>query len=98
MQMMIEFDVNADIIDVPQFVIDDRELYQRRFLKWLYDESIRHKYWVTFSDGTKGVCYRSDAFIEWLNKKVLKAGQQKALLITTEVSTAEYKHLSSIFF
>ena len=98
MKMMLEFDINADIIDVPQFVIDDRELYRIRFLKWLYDKSIHHKYWVTFSNGTKGVCFRSDAFVEWLNKKVLKNSVEKAKICLVEVNIEKYRNLPSVFF
>ena len=98
MKMMIEFDVNADIIEVPAFIIDDRELYRSRFLKWLYDKSVHHKYWVTFSNGTKGVCFRSNALIEWLNKKVLKDHVEKAVLVAEEVDIDLYRNLPSIFF
>ena len=98
MKMLIEFDVNADIIEVPAFIIDDRELYRSRFLKWLYDKSVHHKYWVTFSNGTKGVCFRSNALIEWLNKKVLKDHEEKAVLVAEEVDIDLYRNLPSIFF
>ena len=98
MKMMIECDVNADIIEVPAVIIDDRELYRSRFLKWLYDKSVHHKYWVTFSNGTKGVCFRSNALIEWLNKKVLKDHVEKAVLVAEEVDIDLYRNLPSIFF
>lgn len=98
MKMMIEFDINADIIEVPESVVKDRERLRTRFLKWLYDKSVKHKYWVTFSNGEKGVCYRSDAFVEWLNKKVLKGDCVKAEIVAEEVDIDEYKHLPSIFF
>ena len=98
MQMMLEFDINADIIDVPQFIIENREQYGRRFLKWLYDKRNRHQYWVTFSNGVKGVCFRSNAFVEWLNKKILKESGEKAEILLEEVDVAAYRHLPSIFF
>ena len=98
MIMLIEFDVNADIIEVPTFIIDDRELYRSRFLKWLYDKSVHHKYWVTFSNGAKGVSFRSNALIEWLNKKVLKDHVEKAVLVAEEVDIDLYRNLPSIFF
>ena len=67
MRLFVEFDVSADIIDVPRDVLDNREHLRQRFLKWLYDPNVKHKYWTTFN-GHRGVCYRSDAFVEWLNK------------------------------
>lgn len=98
MKMMVEFDINADIIEVPEIVVRDRELHRSRFLKWLYDKKIKHKYWVTFPDGVKGVCFRSDAFVEWLNKKVLKDHPEKAVVLEQEVDYDAYRHLPSIFF
>ena len=98
MQMMLEFDINADIIDVPQFIIENRELYRSRFLKWLYDKNIHHKYWVKFPDGDKGLCYRADAFVEWLNKKILKGSTDRAEIVLEEVDIDAYRHLPSVFF
>ena len=98
MQMFVEFDINADIIDVPQSVIDNREDLRSRFLKWLYDKSVKHKYWHTFKDGSRGVMYRSDAFVEWLNKKVLSDSEQKAAIVEQHVSRDGEYPLPSIFF
>lgn len=88
MKMMVEFDCDADIIDVPQCVIDSRELMRRRFLKWLYNKSIKHKYWVQVNDGghkSYALCYRSDAFVEWLNKKVLRNDSENAVIVEQHV-------------
>ena len=98
MQMFVEFDINADIIDVPQSVIDNREDLRSRFLKWLYDKSVKHKYWHTFKDGSRGVMCRSDAFVEWLNKKVLSDSEQKAAIVEQHVSRDGEYPLPSIFF
>ena len=98
MLLFVEFDVSADIIDVPQSVIDNRDVLRRRFLKWLYDKSIKHKYWITFKDGSKGVIYRSDAFVEWLNKKILIESEEKAIVIRQYVSADNEENLPSIFF
>ena len=68
MILVLQFDYDADIIDVPQIVIDNRNQLQKRFLNWLYDRKSKHCYWKKTQYGW-GVIYRSDAFIEWLNKK-----------------------------
>ncbi len=85
MKLVLEFDLDADMIEVPQSVIDQRELLQKRFFKWLYNPQTRHNYWVTMrvSSGKTftGVRYRSDAFVEWLNKKVLAKEAEKAYVI-----------------
>ena len=82
MKMMIIFDCDADVIDVPEFVVDNRETFRRQFLKWIYDKNSHHKYWekVTDREGNQfvGLSYRSDAFVDWLNKKKLKNNAEKA--------------------
>ena len=98
MLLFVEFDINADIINVPQSVIDDRENLSRRFLKWLYDKNTKHKYWYTFPGGEKGVIFRSDAFVDFLNKHVLMDSAQKATILQQEVPLEEKKDLPSVFF
>ena len=89
MKMAIQFDLDADIIEVPEFVVENRELMKRRFWKWLSNKSIRHKYWVTVTDRfgkeLTGLRYRGDAFVEWLNKKVLDKTDQKAYIVEEHV-------------
>ncbi len=79
MQLIVEFDIDADLIDVPDSVIAQREALPPRFLKWLYDPGVKHRYRVR-EKGFVGYCYRSDAFVEWLNKKVL-GGSDRAVLL-----------------
>ena len=99
--MVVEFDISADVIEVPQSVIDNREHLRTRFLKWLYDEKTKHKYWVEMKDSTgkklRGVCFRSNAFVEWLNKKVLSKAEETAVVLAENVF--EYPDdLPKIFF
>lgn len=101
MKMIVEFDLDVDIIDVPQSVIDRKDQLRSRFLKWLYDESIKHKYWVETKDSTgrkiRGLRYRSDAFVEWLNKKALSKTGEIAVILASRIS--EYpEDLPKIFF
>ncbi len=98
MKLLIEFDVDGDIIDVPQYIIDKKDLYRSRFYKWLSNESIRHSYWVTFPNGMKGLCFRSDALVEWINKKVLKNSDEKAVVLQQHVAVDDHADLPSIFF
>lgn len=93
MRMILEFDVDADIIDVPQRIIDERELLRRRFLKWLYNKRNKHKYWIQIdNNGPKCgmLYYRSEAFVEWLNKKVLQNSVEKAMVIEKHISVDDY--------
>ena len=91
MKMIVEFDISADLIEVPAHVVENRKLLQRQFLKWLTG-------WEGSRRWRKGgcYCYRSDAFVEWLNKKVLPQGEQAKVLETMLRDWDE--SLPSIFF
>ena len=88
--MIVEFDISADLIQVPEWVVRDRESLRRRFLKWLtgFEGSRRYR---------KGgcYCYRSDAFVYWLNKKVLEGEQAR---VVQEYLREWDETLPSIFF
>ena len=103
MKMIVEFDCDADIIDVPQEIIDKKDILRKRFLSWLYDKGTKHKYWVKIPTGNGkwflGVQYRSEAFVEWLNKKVLRTSEQKAVVVRQNVAIEMCpSDLPSIFF
>ena len=101
MKLVIEFDLDADLIDVPQKVIDNREALRKQFLKWLYNKETKHKYWNTIIDssGNKRVClcYRGDAFVEWLNRKILTKNSEKATLIQSHINDYAV-NLPTIYF
>lgn len=102
MKLLVKFDVDADIMDVPEFVVEDADMYRRRFWKWLSDPSVKHKYWRKGKDGNgntfMGLCFRSDAFAEWLNRKVLKNDQKKAVVLEEHVDMTKFEELPYIFF
>lgn len=97
MKLLIEFDTSADIVEVPQFVIDQKDSLRRKFLNWLYDKNSRHKYRIQAADGSIVMCYRSDAFVEWLNKKVIKDRGEKARILEERIWDYP-EDLPSIFF
>ena len=99
MLLVVEFDISVDIINVPENVILNKDIYRTRFLKWLYATKNKYRTQITDSNGHTfwGMSYRSDAFVEWLNKKVLKNSTEKAEVIVT--CTNEYSEdLPTIFF
>lgn len=102
MKMLIEFDIDADIIDVPESVIEHRDRYRNQFYKWLSDPKVKHKYWqkVPNQDGTHymGLRFRSDAFVEWLNRKLRKTGECATILQTHVPIEAYHDMLPSVFF
>ncbi len=100
--MLIEFDLDADIIDVPEYVIENRNRYRNQFYKWLSDPKVKHKYWekIQNRDGTYfiGLRFRSEAFAEWLNRKLRKTGES-ATIVQRHVPIEDYHDsLPSIFF
>ena len=100
-RLLVIIDYDADIIEVPMYVINNKEQLRLRFLRWLYNRFIRHKYWVKSKTGIgyRGVRYRSDAFVEWLNKKVLDKSEERAAVLQEHVTIEDYKNeLPSIFF
>lgn len=90
MQMIVEFDIGADLIEVPEWVVRDREKLCRQFFKWLtgFEGSRRYR---------KGGCwcYRSEAFVYWLNKRVLEGEQAR---VVQEQLLEWDDSLPSIFF
>lgn len=80
MLLIILFDYDADLIDVP-ILINDMEKYQNLFFEWLFNKSIDHVYWL-YKDGEKyGCSYRSEAFVDWLNNNPLKHSKEKAKIV-----------------
>lgn len=84
MLLIIQFDVDADLIDVPQIVIDNKETLRIQFLKWIHNKQNK-KYRRVFVDasGNKfyGVQFRGDAFVDWLNRNVLCNSTECATLV-----------------
>ena len=93
MEMYIEFDLTAEIIDVPEHVIPKRGYYRNKFLDWLYNPRVKHKYRVTAYDASGkmfvGMQYSSEAFVEWLNRKVLRKTGEKATVVATDLEIDE---------
>lgn len=78
MLIVIDFQNDADIIEVPDYIIGDLKTYQYQFDQWLYNKETNHLYW-TYRNGEKFGCrYRSEAFVEWLNLFPLNNSYQKA--------------------
>ena len=104
-KLLLEFDVFADLIDVPQHIVEKREYYKKKFLNWLYHPKSKHRFRENAVDlsGVKFTVmnYRSDAFVEWLNAKVLKDSEHKAYVIVQDVNNYEQllnEGVPSIFF
>ncbi len=101
MNLVLFFDLNADLIEVPQSVIDNKDKLQKQFYRWIYNKNNNHQYWVHTIDISGkpfvGLMYRSDAFVDWLNKKVLNSSTEKAVIVETN-TTKDIDGLPTLFF
>lgn len=94
MKIFCTFDCYADILEVPEEVGCRIKKYRNKFLDWLYDRKNHHGYWVKLDNGNGkavyGVQYGSDAFVDWLNKKVLKGKEPRAVVIERDLDRDTY--------
>lgn len=97
MRLYAEFDISADIIDVPQKVIDNRKQISAQFLKWLFTPEVKAKYTV-INNGRRALCYRSEAFVEFLNQEILSDFPQKAKILEQYVSLNNQDKLPAVCF
>ena len=85
MYLIVEFDLNSDLVSVPKRVAENIDVVRHSFLHWVYSPQNKKKF-VKKVEGSDGqsfecICYNSEEFIDWLNKKVLQAGENKATLV-----------------
>jgi len=85
MLLKIKFDNDCDIIELPDFIVKDIRQYQSDFIDWMYDKTSDHSYWILDGDAKLGCCFRSEAFVDWLNENVLKNSDVKADVVDTFV-------------
>ena len=103
MKCFVEFDCHADIIDIPFPVSIKIRKYRNQFLDWIYDRRNRHKYWKKCDNGKgdsfEGVYFDSDAFVEWLNKRVIKDKYEPAIVVERNLDVNSCPEgMLSIFF
>ncbi len=102
MELIVEFDLNADLVSVPARVAESIDVIRQRFLRWVYSPEGKKKLtkMMERSDGQRFacVCYNSEEFIDWLNKKVLQAGEDRAALVEKNIDSQAYGDVPSIFF
>ena len=77
----LQFDMNSNLMECPEAIISELETYQEHFWKWLSDENNDHKYWQIENGAKEAVCYRGEAFAEWLNQFILCNHDLKAKVI-----------------
>lgn len=99
MLLVVMFDQDADVVNVPQSVIDNKDSLRKKFLRWIYSKnSLKHQYVIPDMKGKNvhGVKYRGDTFVDWLNEKVLYSSDEQATVLRQQV--LDYPNDAPIIF
>jgi hypothetical protein len=97
MEIVVRFCIDADIIDCPVDILNNLTEYRKQFIDWLFDKENNHSYWIYKNGKQYGCCYRSEAFVEWLNNFVLPNSVIKAKVLESKVVSWD-KNLPTVFF
>lgn len=81
MIIQINFDLRKEYILCSVEVGRVIEELANEFDNWIHDRSIDHKYWRYHNGEKFGVCYKGDAFVDWLNNYRFKDNMKKAELV-----------------
>lgn len=103
MKCFVELDCYADIIEIPDPIAVKIKKYRNQFLDWIYDKGNDHGYWVKGVDGKGksfcGIQFDTDAFVEWLNKYVIKNKYEPARIAERKLDIHDYDgDMLKIFF
>jgi len=89
----------CDLIECPQYIVDDLDRYVRKFDKWLYNPKNDHGMWMDDGFGGRGVNFNGDAFVNWLNQYVLTEDDEKAYFVDRNYQSNENdKNYPHIYF
>lgn len=99
MRVLVKFCVDADIIECPDFIISDLEVYQHRFREWLYDKNNKGFSNVDEYQKKYGMRkYIGYASTGWINSFILNNRDEKAYVVDKQINTTEMKSIPKIFF
>lgn len=97
MKVVVRMTYDADIIEVPNHIGENIKEYQAEFDEWLYNKNNDHPFW-TYKDGEKyGVCFRSNAFVYWLNNVKLVGSENSVSVVDSFLQKYDPK-LPIIYF
>ena len=80
-EILLYWGWDADLLECPQYIADDINIYQRQFDKWISNPNNHHSYWTKDSEDELALCFDGTAFLEWLNNIVLANDKEKAHFI-----------------
>jgi hypothetical protein len=90
MRCFVANDTYADILEIPDPVALKILKYRKQFLQWLYDPKAKHPYRVKVPDGKGswfyGVVHDTNAFVEWLNQRVIRSKYPPAVIVESGLS------------
>ncbi len=93
MKLYVEIDFYAQVIDVPAHIIEKREYYRNKFLDWIYNPKVKHPYREVAVDASGkffvAMVYDGQAFVDWLNRKVLKGTDEAAVMLEPEIEIGD---------
>ena len=86
-KIAMQFYCYFDLIEVPDKVAQDIDKVCSKFDKWLCDKSNNHNYWIYIDGRKKGLCFESEAFLDYLNNVYLIDDKEKARLVQKRVES-----------
>ena len=93
MKLYVEIDFYAQVIDVPGHIMEKREYYRDKFLDWIYNPKVKHPYREVAVDASGkffvAMVYDGQAFVDWLNRKVLKGTGETAMMLEPKIEIGD---------
>lgn len=96
MYLIVAFDLNSDIVDVPEWVIKNRDSVRNKFLNWIYYSQNKKNNKKRDGSQVNYVCYNSEEFINWLNTKLRP--NEEAFVVEKNVDDDAWPNTPMIFF
>lgn len=78
-----------DYIYCPEDISISKYEIKQAFYNWIDNTEDEHPFWV-YEDGNKGLCYRGDAIVYWLNKYIIDGSENAKLLDSFSSKKLEY--------
>lgn len=78
-----------DYIYCPENISISKSEINQKFYNWIDNTDDDHPFWV-YEDGIKGLCYRGDAIVYWLNKYIINNKEDAKLLDSFSCKHLEY--------
>lgn len=88
-QLLLNWTVDADLLECPDYITSDLMKYQKQFDTWIYDETNQHNFWTIDCEGGKALCFDGAAFLCWLNEFIIIKDEEKAYFLKQNFTPSE---------